>query len=294
MNAFDVWNLGSVNVDRVYSLDHIVAPGETESASALAEAPGGKGFNQSVALARAGARVHHVGAVGEDGAFLAAMLREAGADTAHLAAVPGPTGHAIIQVDWAGRNSIVVFAAANGRVAPDAVRAALAGAKPGDVLLCQNETSAVAEAMREAKARGMRIVFNPSPFDAKIAALPLELVDLFVVNETEEAGLLALGGPAAAAARVVTRGADGCESLAPGRDPVRADAFRVEAVDTTAAGDTFTGYYLAALAAGAGEGEALRRASAAAAIAVTRPGAAPSVPWADEVDAFLAGRAAGS
>ena len=286
----DIWNLGSVNIDRVYSLDHIVAPGETESASALSELPGGKGFNQSVALARAGARVHHVGAVGPDGAHLAAMLREAGADTSRLATVAEPTGHAIIQVDRDGRNSIVVFAAANGAVSPEAVRAALAGAAPGDALLCQNETSSVAEAMRAAKARGMRVVFNPSPFDARIAALPLELVDLFIVNETEEAGLLALGGAPAAAARVVTRGGDGCESLAPGREPVRADAFRVKAVDTTAAGDTFTGYYLAALAAGAGEGDALRRACAAAAISVTRFGAAPSVPTAAEVDAFLAER----
>lgn len=287
----EIWNLGSVNIDRVYSLDHVVAPGETESASALAELPGGKGFNQSVALARAGARVHHVGAVGPDGAHLVSMLSELGVDTAHLATTAEPTGHAIIQVDKDGRNAIVVFAAANGTVSPDAVRAALAGAAPGDVLLCQNETSAVADAMREAKARGLRVVFNPSPFDAKIAALPLELVDLFLVNETEEAGLLALGGPAAAAARVVTRGGDGCESLAPGRDPVRVPAFRVKAVDTTAAGDTFTGYYLAALAAGLPEEAALRRACAAAAIAVTRPGAAPSVPAAAEVDAFLRDRA---
>ena len=284
----NIWNLGSINIDRVYSLDHVVAPGETESATALAEVPGGKGFNQSVALARAGARVSHIGAIGPDGAHLARMLRDAGADTAHLASVAEPTGHAIIQVDKDGRNSIVVFAAANGAISPASVRAALAGASQGDVLLCQNETSAVADAMREAKSRGMRVVFNPSPFDAKIPALPLELVDLFIVNETEEAGLLALGGAPAAAPRVVTRGAAGCESVAPGRELVRADAFRVKAVDTTAAGDTFTGYYLAALAAGAGEGDALRRASAAAAISVPRPGAAPSIPSAAEVDAFLA------
>lgn len=287
----EIWNLGSVNVDRVYSLDHIVKPGETVSSHHLEELPGGKGFNQSVALARAGARVHHVGAVGPDGAHLVSMLAKLGVDTAHLATAAEPTGHAIIQVDEDGRNAIVVFAAANGTVSPDAVRAALAGAAPGDVLLCQNETSAVADSMREAKARGLRVVFNPSPFDGKIDDLPLDLVDLFLVNETEEAGLLALGGPAAAAARVVTRGGDGCESLAPGRGPVRVPAFRVKAVDTTAAGDTFTGYYLAALAAGLPEEDALRRACAAAAIAVTRPGAAPSVPAAAEVDAFLRERA---
>lgn len=283
-----IYNLGSINIDRIYALDHVVAQGETEGASALSEAPGGKGFNQSIALARAGAVVRHIGAVGPDGAPLVAMLRAAGADTGHIAAVAQPTGHAIIQVDCEGRNAIIVFAAANGAITPEAVRTALAKAAPGDILLCQNETSAVAEAMREAKARGMRVVFNPSPFDAKIAALPLACVDQFIVNETEEAALLALGGASATAARVVTRGADGCESLAPDREPVRAAAFRVKAVDTTAAGDTFTGYYLAAKAAGLDEAEALRRASAAAAISVTRPGAAPSVPTAAEVDAFLA------
>lgn len=285
-----IFNLGSINIDRAYSLDHIVAPGETASALALRESPGGKGFNQSIALARAGARVRHIGAIGADGAHLVAMLREAGADTAAIATVAEPTGHAIIQVDREGRNSIVVFAAANGAITLDAVLAALADAAPGDILLCQNETSAVAETMRMAKSRGMRIVFNPSPFDAKIAALPLELVDLFMVNETEEAALLALGGGAADAARVVTRGADGCESFAPGRESVKCASFRVKAVDTTAAGDTFTGYYLAALASDADEATALRRASAAAAISVTRHGAADSIPSAAEVDAFLADR----
>lgn len=283
-----IFNLGSINIDRAYLLDHIVAPGETISASALRESPGGKGFNQSIALARAGATVKHIGAVGPDGARLVSMLREAGADTAAIATVTEPTGHAIIQVDREGRNSIVVFAAANGTITPEAVRAALADAQPGDILICQNETSAIAEAMREAKARKMRIVLNPSPFDAKIAAMPLELVDLFLVNETEDEALRAMGGAAAQAARVVTRGADGCESLAPGREPVRCDSFRVKAVDTTAAGDTFTGYYLTALASGADEATALRRASAAAAISVTRHGAADSIPSAPEVDAFLA------
>lgn len=284
-----IYNLGSINIDRVYSLDHIVAQGETQSASALAEHPGGKGFNQTIALARAGAEVRHIGAIGPDGAHLIAMLRNAGADAAAVATVAQPTGHAIIQVDCDGRNAIVVFAAANGAVAPEAVRAALATAAPGDILLCQNETSAVAEAMREAKARGMRVVFNPSPFDAKIAALPLELVDLFLVNEDEESALLELGGAAARAPRIVTRGAGGCESLAPGREPVHCAAFRVKAVDTTAAGDTFAGYYLAAKTAGLDEAAALRRASAAAAMAVMRPGAAPSIPTAAEVDAFLEG-----
>ena len=283
-----IFNLGSINIDRSYALDHVVVQGETTSASALLESPGGKGFNQSIALARAGAAVRHIGAVGPDGARLVAMLGDAGADTARIAVVDKPTGHAIIQVDRDGRNAIIVFAAANGAITAEAARAALADAVPGDILLCQNETSAVADAMREAKARKMRIVLNPSPFDEKIAALPLELVDLFLVNETEEAALQALGGKAMLADRVITLGGDGCESLAQGREAIRCESFRVKAVDTTAAGDTFTGYYLAAKAAGMDEAAALRRASAAAAISVTRRGAADSIPLAAEVDDFLA------
>lgn len=282
-----IYNLGSVNIDLSYSIDHIVAPGETESAAGLTVSPGGKGFNQTIALARAGARVRHVGAVGGDGAHLVAMLREAGADVSSVATVSGPTGHAMIQVDRNGANSIVVLAGANAAIAPEAVRAALADASPGDILLCQNETSCVAEAIRAARARGMEIVLNPSPFDGKIAMLPLEFVDLFIVNEDEERALLALGGPGASAARIVTRGAAGCELVRPRRAPVACAAFRVEAVDTTAAGDTFAGYYVASCAAGMAERDALRRASAAAALSVMRRGAAVSVPDSNSVEDFL-------
>ena len=208
----------------------------------------------------------------------------------------------MIQVDKAGGNCILVYPGANGRITQAQLVAGLSYAHPGDVFLVQNETSCVAEGIRLAKEKKMTVALNPSPFNERIASLPLDLVDLFLVNEIEAAGLAGLPagsdpGAALVALRikyrdarfVVTMGDKGAISSGPGgAAPVSVPAFKVDAVDTTAAGDTFTGYYLAAVSRGASEEEALRRAAAAAAIAVTRPGAAPSVPDRKEVDSFLA------
>ena len=297
-----IFVLGSINIDRVYRLDHFVAPGETENAASFDLYPGGKGFNQTTALAKAGALVALVGAVGADGSWLLVPLREAGADTTRVSTIGPTTGHAVIQVDKAGGNSIFIYPGANARITTAQLAAGLSYAHPGDVFLAQNETSCVAEGIRLAKEKRMTVALNPSPFDERIAALPLDLVDLFLVNEIEAAALAGLpagSDPGAAlvslrikyrdARFVVTLGDKGAISSGPGgAAPVSVPAFKVDAVDTTAAGDTFTGYYLAAVSRGASEEEALRRASAAAAIAVTRPGAAPSVPSRKEVDAFLA------
>ena len=274
-----IFVLGSINIDRVYKLDHSVVPGETETASAFDLYPGGKGFNQTTALAKAGALVALVGAVGADGSWLLVPLREAGADTARVSTIGSTTGHAVIQVDKNGSNCIFIYPGANGRITNAQLVAGLSYAHPGDVFLVQNETSCVEEGIRLAKEKKMTVALNPSPFDERIAKLPLDLVDLFLVNEIEAAGLAGLPAGSDPGAALVALG---------GAAPVTVPAFRVDAVDTTAAGDTFTGYYLAAISRGASEEEALRRASAAAAIAVTRPGAAPSVPEKKEVDSFLA------
>ena len=296
-----VFNLGSINIDRVYTLDHLVAPGETETADDFAVYPGGKGFNQTMALARAGAQVCLVGAIGSDGTWLLVPLREAGADTSRIATVGSTTGHAVIQVDREGRNSIVVLRGANGRITPAHLAAGLSFAHPGDLFLTQNETACTEEALRLAKEKKMVVALNPSPFDERILALPLDLVDIFLVNEGEAAALAGMRpgaepGAALVALRikyrhakfVLTLGDKGVISSSPESPaPVTLPARKVEAVDTTAAGDTFTGYYLAALSRGLPEREALERATAAAAISVTRRGAAPSVPDRREVDAYL-------
>lgn len=297
-----IFVLGSINIDRVYRLDHLVAPGETETSTAFDLYPGGKGFNQTTALAKAGALVALVGAVGADGSWLLVPLREAGADTTRVSTIGPTTGHAVIQVDRDGRNSIIVLPGANARITGAQLAAGLSYAHPGDIFLAQNETSCVAEGIRLAKEKRMTVALNPSPFDERIAALPLDLVDIFLVNEIEAAALAGMpagSDPGAAlvslrikyrdARFVVTMGEKGAISSGPGgAAPVSVPAFPVDAVDTTAAGDTFTGYYLAAVSRGASEADALKRAAAAAAIAVTRPGAAPSVPSRKEVDAFLA------
>ncbi|MGI5867822.1 MAG: ribokinase [Kiritimatiellia bacterium] len=300
-----IYNLGSINIDHVYAVDHFVRPGETMTSRGLASHAGGKGFNQSVALARAGAQVVHIGAIGADGRALLAALERDGVDVSAITVeAETPTGHAIIQVDPQGRNCIIVAPGANATLTPDAVRAALAAAKPGDLLLAQNETSAIAEAIRDAKARGLRVALNPAPMDGRVETQPLELVDTLVVNEIESVQLLDLhgvaapGSPTAAlealrrlhphAQIIMTLGEDGAIAADTDGAVSQVPAFRVQAVDTTAAGDTFTGFFLASQARGVTTTEALRLASAAAAIAVTRHGAAPSVPTINEVEAWLA------
>ena len=304
-----VHNLGSINVDHVYRVPHLVRPGETLASRALETVLGGKGANQSVALARAGARVRHVGRIGAADDWARRALEEAGVDVSAIGVVDGPSGHAIIQVDDAGENAIVLHGGANHALDRAAIDAALAPAAAGELLLLQNETSGIAEAFDAARERGLRIAFNPAPMHASLAALPLERCDTLILNETE-AAMLAAADPgtaepeakdagtvdaealeAALAARypdvrlVLTLGARGAR-LARGDVRVAVPAVAVDVVDTTGAGDTFVGYLLAALEAGADERAALARACTAAALSVTRAGATPSIPEAAAVDAF--------
>jgi len=292
-----VLNFGSLNIDHVYRVPHFVRPKETLSSLAYQRFAGGKGFNQSVALARAGAAVCHAGCIGNDGLWLRDMLIEAGADVSHLQVVEGPTGHAIINVTPDGQNSIVLFGGANQAVTPADASRVLASFQAGDALLLQNEISATPAIMQAAHARGLSIVFNPAPMDARVPDYPLDLVSCLLLNEVEGAQLAGVEEPAAmldALRRrfprttvILTLGADGVLAAEDG-PAVRVAAPRVQAVDTTAAGDTFTGYYLAERLRGAPFADALRTAATAAAICVTRPGAAASIPARAEVAARLA------
>lgn len=299
-----IFNLGSVNIDHVYRVDHFVEPGETMSCDSVASFAGGKGFNQTIALARAGAAVTHIGAVGADGRGLVETLTREGVDASAVAIEENlPTGHAIIQVDPDGQNNIIIAGGANASLTASSVAKALEGAAPGDMLLVQNETSAVADALRLAHGKGMRTALNPAPMNGRVMTLPLELVDVFIVNEIEGAELSRLRGVANTATPasvldelhlkfpkaqvIMTLGKDGVMAVDPSGRICRADAFRVDVVDTTAAGDTFTGYYLAALSRGEPVDDALRQASAASAISVTRRGASPSIPKLDEVRKWL-------
>lgn len=299
-----IFNLGSINIDHVYQVDHFVEPGETMSCDSVASFAGGKGFNQTIALARAGASVTHIGAVGADGRGLVETLTREGVDVSAVSVDENlPTGHAIIQVDPEGQNNIIIAGGANGALTAESVARALAGAVPGDILLAQNETAAIAEAIRLAHGKGMRIALNPAPMNGRVMTLPLELVDVFIVNEIEGAELSRLRGVANTATPesvldalhvkfpkahvIMTLGKDGVMAMEPSGRRYKAEAFPVAAVDTTAAGDTFTGYYLAAISRGDPPDDALRQASAAASISVTRRGASPSIPRLDEVRKWL-------
>lgn len=292
--------LGSTNMDLVAYVPKAPLPGETVTGRAFRTVPGGKGANQAVAAARSGGKVVMIGAVGADefGVRLRSALTAAGVETAGLRTVEGASGTAHITVDDEGGNRIVVIPGANGSVtgleAGDEARIAAAGA-----LLLQLELPlpAVLAGARAARAHGVRTVLTPAPAQP----LPAELLgatDLLVPNEHEAAALTGLTDPRQAAEAllttvpevVITLGAAGVLHAARGRDPLTVPAPRVRAVDTTAAGDTFVGALAVALGEGRPMPEALRWASAAAALSVQRHGAQDSMPTRAETDSFaLAG-----
>ncbi len=286
--------VGSLNIDQVYAVPHIVRPGETVASGGVKRFAGGKGLNQSLALARAGARVRHAGRIGADGAWLRAVLDAAGIDCAHIRADGGATGSAFIQVDASGENAIVLDAGANARVDADDLRPLFADCGSGDYLLLQNEISDLPRLMARGKERGMTIVFNPAPCGPEVNGYPLDVVDLLIINETEAALLSGRAGEDEALAAllerhpamriVLTCGARGARYAVRG-ERFAVDAVKASVVDTTAAGDTFIGYLLAGLAEGMPVAAAMRLAARAAAIAVSRPGAADSIPYRREVTA---------
>lgn len=293
---------GSVNLDLIVSVPALPAPGETVLGTGFRSEPGGKGANQAVAAARAGAAVAVAGAVGRD-AFAApatALLRAAGADLSRLAAVDQPTGVATIAVDPDGRNQIAVAPGAN--LAARAAQVDDADLGPATTLVLQMEVDAgeTVALIARARARGARILLSLAP-PAPLPAEALSALDLLLLNESEAASLGAMLGagadPASLRARlggpdvIVTRGEAGAEA-ATAAGMIRQPAFTVVAVDTTAAGDTFAGVLAAVLDGGLGLAEAMRRGAAAAALACTRPGSQGSIPSGAETDAFLADSAA--
>ncbi len=282
-----VYNLGSINLDHVYQVRHLPAPGETLTADAYSVGLGGKGANQSVASARAGAQTFHIGSVGAEGDWAVSELVRYGVDTRHILRGAVPSGHAIINVDAQAENTIILFAGANRAITETQVGAALAHATAADSILMQNETSVQAETARLAASKGMRVVYSAAPFEIEAVRLVLAHVSLLVMNEVEAAQLRAELGALPEMDVIITKGAQGAEWISRGTEPLFVPAFRVEPVDTTGAGDTFIGTLVAALDAGLDRPAAMRRASAASAIQVTRAGAAQAIPTAAEVDAFL-------
>ena len=292
-------NFGSLNIDNVYNVQEVVKPGQTIFSNSFQVAAGGKGLNQSIAAARAGAPVIHAGCIGQNGAFLADLMQEAGVDISALLTLDAPNGHTVIEVNAAGQNRIIVYGGTNQMLTEDYLDTVLSKAEPGDLALLQNETNLIASILQKSHEKGMKIVFNPSPMPKDLASLPLHLVDYFMINELEAAQLADLPADTPYesildclakkyphAAIVMTLGHNG---VLFSQEDTRLShpIFPVEAVDTTAAGDTFCGYFLAAICRNAPIETALKEASAASAIAVSRPNAAPSIPLYEEVETFL-------
>lgn len=288
----EILNFGSLNIDLVYQVDHIVRPGETIASSEHQIFAGGKGANQSAALASAGAAVYHAGQVGKEGQWLIDKLAALGVDMQHTLVGEIPTGHAIIQVDGEGQNSIVLFPGANTQLQRQAIDATLSQFGTGDILLLQNEINEITYIINEAKKRELSICLNPAPFGPEVLDYPLAAIDLLVVNESEAAGLAgassqdrlldALSQICPQAQIVLTLGADGAHYRSPEVE-FHQPAPRVQAVDTTGAGDTFIGYFLQGLTAELTPPDAMARAIQAAALCVMSPGAMDSIPLAADL-----------
>jgi len=296
-----ILNFGSLNVDYVYSVDYFVRAGETLKANSREVLPGGKGLNQSVALARAGAQVYHAGCIGADGEFLRQLLNKKGVNTEYLRTIDGMQGHTIIQVDKKGENCILLYGGTNRSIGDSQIDETLAHFGQGDWLVLQNEVNSLPRIVDAAFARGMRIVLNPSPYEEGLKEVDFGKLSWLLVNEVEACQCSGSDEPERAwdvlharyprLSVLITLGSAGsiAHAVGPdGVDTVRQQAFRADAVDTTAAGDTFTGFFIGGLAEGRPLNECMRRASMASAISVTRMGAAVSIPKVEEVESRLA------
>ena len=290
-----VLNFGSLNIDYVYDVDNFVRKGETISSKGLNVFCGGKGLNQSVALASAGADVYHAGMIGKDGIFLVDFLKNSGVNVDNILIRDDiRTGNAIIQREISGDNCIILFAGANRSITRDYVDKVLEKFGRGDYIVLQNEISELPYIVESAHRQGMKIVLNPSPMDEKIGELNLSYIDYFLLNETEALKLSGIDKSDSkkcmsglvntykGAGVLITLGDKGA-IYSDGNIFVEQKAVKTKAVDTTAAGDTFTGYFVNGILGGKEIKEAINEATIAASIAVSRIGAAPSIPAMNEV-----------
>jgi len=287
-----ILNLGSINIDHVYTVDHFVRPGETIAGKKYNIFAGGKGFNQSIALARAGAVTRHAGKIGKNDKWLLQRLKQENVDVTDVKITTIPTGHAIIQVVPSGENSIVLYGGANQTISEADITHALESTSHSDYLLLQNEISSVADAIRKGKEHKLRVVFNPAPMTPNVCNYPLDDVDIFILNETEAEGLTGkstledirrfMREQFPQSKTVLTLGCKGAVYF-DANNMIRQSADSVEAVDSTAAGDTFIGYFLAELIRNGDPAKALSLGCRAAGICVIRAGASNSIPLRKEL-----------
>lgn len=287
-----ILNIGSLNYDYVYSVNHIVNPGETISSTKMETFCGGKGLNQSVALARAGEKVYHAGMIGTEGELLLETCRENNIDVSYINKIEEKCGHTIIQVDESGQNCILLYGGSNRCMTREYVNSVLNHFEKGDWILLQNEVNLLGYIIDKAYEKGIKIALNPSPFDKDIKECDLSKVSLFLLNEIE--GEQITGKSRAKdildfmieqykeAQVVITLGSKGVIY----RDKnieCSHGIYKVNVVDTTAAGDTFTGYFISSIIHNLSIKESLELASKASAIAVSKPGATASIPYMKDV-----------
>ncbi|WP_419735634.1 ribokinase [Pseudomonas sp. COR18] len=296
--------IGSLNMDLVTRAERLPRAGETLIGQSFGTVPGGKGANQAVAAARLGAQVSMVGCVGDDayGQQLRDALLAEGIDCQAVTAVEGvSSGVALIVVDDSSQNAIVIVAGGNGRVSREGVKGFDAVLQAADVIICQLEIplDTVGYALKRGRELGKTVILNPAPASAPLPADWYASIDYLIPNESEASALSGLpvdsqASAEAAAARlmaagagkvIITLGAQG-SLFADGQGFTHFPAPKVQALDTTAAGDTFVGGFAAALACGKSEAEAIRFGQVAAALSVTRAGAQPSIPQLSEVQGF--------
>lgn len=282
-----ILNFGSINIDIFFRVEHIVRPGETISSESIEKRAGGKGLNQSVALAKVSDSVYHAGSIGTDGNFLIEEMENFGVDTSLLKKSDKLTGNAIIQVDDKGENSIVLYKGANFDNSESYVDEVLSHFEKGDILVLQNEINCMPYIINKAYEKGLKIVLNPSPITDEIEKIDLDKIDLLLVNETEAKALAKVSDAKEAvnyfrdnfpSLKVVeTFGKNG--SMYFDKDNlINQDSFKVDAVDTTGAGDTFTGYFVTYFYKGEKITKCLEVATKASALSVTKKGASISIP----------------
>lgn len=287
-----ILNFGSINIDIFFAVDHIVRPGETISAESIEKRPGGKGLNQAVALAKVSDQVFHAGNIGSDGIFILDLMKEYGIDTSLIRLSEIDTGNAIIQVDQKGENSIVLYKGANFDNSDLYVDQVLDKFEKDDIIVLQNEINCMPYIVEKAYEKGMKIVLNPSPITPEIGKIDLSKVDLLLVNETEAKALAGVSDPNDAIEYfrenypemkvVMTLGKDGSMFFDKNKE-VKQDSFKVNAVDTTGAGDTFTGYFVTYFYKGEDVEKCLEIAAKASSLSVTKKGASVSIPSHDMV-----------
>lgn len=300
-NSMKVLVFGSLNIDYVYSVGHFVQPGETISSMDRQVFCGGKGLNQALALAKYGQETWLAGAVGtEDSRMLLEMLRESEIHTDLIMEKEGASGHTIIQNTLQGENNIILFGGANQTILKEDVDKVLGNFEIGDYLVLQNEINQIPYIMEKAYKKGMHIVLNPSPMDEKIFDMPLKYVEYLILNEIEAAAILEAQNVKIERTDeewlldmllqifpdnkiVLTLGGDG-SVYGDNKNRYKQGIISVKVVDTTAAGDTFTGYFLGEIINGEKPAKALKTAATAAALAVSKKGAGTSIPDYEEVE----------